>query len=391
MTTNRRTNSKSFPDTSHALVPIPSSEKDKDEEVEVIEVQRPAPVTDYSLIPFEHTIGSHANTVASTHLLANHISGLSVSSRRQLRIILKKWCAFLEIVGIQRTPDQLEQDPMAWGFVSWGLVQAYLKLLLNEGYATTTINLHLAMLRALLYIAHQAGGIAEESEIQRIRTIRGYGSRRSKNVNQQRESDNIPTRIGTKKEEWVALSPVEAHRLKHGHADTPQGRRDGLLMCLLLDHGLRVSEIAGLKVQDFDLKNGLLRFYRPKVDKEQVHRFSADLWQAVRAYFGAGDAPRNGLVLRVSKKNGELGKAGMTTRRVTERVCDLGQVLLGIANLRAHDCRHYWATVAVRNGTDIKALQTAGGWNSPAMPLRYAEENAIANEGVILPPSPKPG
>jgi hypothetical protein len=36
------------------------------------------------------------------------------------------------------------------------------------------------------------------------------------------------------------------------------------------------------------------------------------------------------------------------------------------------------------NSTDIKALQTAGGWNSPAMPLRYAEENTIANEGVVL-------
>jgi integrase len=75
-------------------------------------------------------------------------------------------------------------------------------------------------------------------------------------------------------------------------------------MRFFLDHGLRVSEIAGLKVQDFDLKNGL-RFYRPKVDKEQVHRFSANMLFAVQAYFGAGDAPVQGLVLRVSKKNGE--------------------------------------------------------------------------------------
>lgn len=155
-------------------------------------------------------------------------------------------------------------------------------------------------------------------------------------------------------------------------------------MALLLDHGLRVSEVAGLRVQDFDLKQGLLRFYRPKVDKEQVHRLSPDTLAATRAYFGAGDAPGQGRVLRVSKKNGELGKAGMTTRRLTERVCVLGQQTLGIPNLRAHDCRHYWATAAIRNGTDIKALQTAGGWNSPAMPLRYAEANAIANEGVIL-------
>jgi integrase len=242
--------------TSLTSVPATSSPQDTSAEVEVIEVHLPAPATVYPVVPFEHTVGAHANAAAATHLLADHINGLSVSSRRQLGIILKKWCGFLEVVGIQRTSDQLREDPAAWGFVSWGLVQAYLKLLLNEGYATTTINLHLAILRALIYIAHQAGGIRDESEIQRIRTIRGYGSRRSKNVNQQRETDNIPTRIGTKKEEWVVLSPEEAYLLKHGHQDTPQGRRDALLMCLLLDHGLRVSEVAGLRVQDFDLKNG---------------------------------------------------------------------------------------------------------------------------------------
>jgi site-specific recombinase XerD len=30
--------------------------------------------------------------------------------------------------------------------------------------------------------------------------------------------------------------------------DTPQGRRDALLMCLLLDHGLRVGEVAILVI-----------------------------------------------------------------------------------------------------------------------------------------------
>ena len=34
--------------------------------------------------------------------------------------------------------------------------------------------------------------------------------------------------------------------------------------------------------------------------------------------------------------------------------------------------------------TDIKSLQDAGGWSSPAMPLRYAETNKIANQGVKL-------
>ncbi len=392
MTTLRRSNSKSLPlDPDNVPVldtPLPPRDDDRAEEhddrVMEIAVLLPDVTHAADIVPYERTVGHHANTAAAAHLLAEHVAGLSTSSRRQLGIILRKWCVYLGGVGIPRTPEDLLARPAAWRFVSWGLLQAYLQLMLNEGYATTTINLHLAMLRSLIYIAHQAGGITDESEIQRIRTLRGYGARRGKNINQQRVQDNIPTRIGTKKEEWVALLPEDAARLKQGHADTPQGRRDALLMCLLLDHGLRVSEVAGLQSQHFDLKQGLLRFYRQKVDKEQLHRLSTDTWRAARRYFEAGDAPVQGLVMRASKKNGELGKAGMSIRRLTERVCELGRLLVGLPNLRAHDCRHYWATAAIRNGTDIKALQTAGGWNSPAMPLRYAEENVVANEGVML-------
>jgi hypothetical protein len=176
MTTPRRSNSTSFnivPDPATPGV-APSNPSQDDEGIEVL---LPAPTAPpFALAPYEHSVGQHANTAAAAHLLLDYISGLSVASRRQLGIILKKWCAFLVVVGIERTPEQLRGDPSAWGFVSWGLVQAYVKALLNEGYATSSINQHLAMLRALIYLAHQAGGIESDTEIQRIRTLKGYGS-----------------------------------------------------------------------------------------------------------------------------------------------------------------------------------------------------------------------
>ena len=86
----------------------------------------------------------------------------------------------------------------------------------------------------------------------------------------------------------MSLTPDQAARLK-AQPDTPQGRRDALLLCLLLDHGLRVGEVAGLAVRDFDLAAGELRFYRPKVDKIQTHRLTADTLAAARAYLAAGD------------------------------------------------------------------------------------------------------
>jgi integrase len=83
-----------------------------------------------------------------------------------------------------------------------------------------------------------------------------------------------------------------------------------------------------------------------------------------------------------SRKGGKL-TGTMSERAITDRVRVLGEAI-GLVGLSAHDARHYWATAAIKGGTDIKALQDAGGWNSPVMPLRYAESNKIANQGVKL-------
>lgn len=74
---------------------------------------------------------------------------------------------------------------------------------------------------------------------------------------------------------------------------------------------------------------------------------------------------------------------GMTAGAVTKRVRTIGNEL-GFSALSPHDCRHFWATSATRGGTDTKSLQDAGGWKSPAMPLRYVESAAVANAGVKL-------
>jgi integrase len=151
----------------------------------------------------------------------------------------------------------------------------------------------------------------------------------------------------------------------------------------LLDHGLRVGELAAIKVDNIDINRGLLKFFRPKIGKEQIHRLSRDSLKAVRAYMNFADMPDNGPLLRRSKKDESLSDAGMSDRAITQRVNFLGKKQ-GLSGLSAHDCRHYWATSAARHGTDPFSLQEAGGWASLAMPRRYVEQNAIANEGIIL-------
>ena len=179
----------------------------------------------------------------------------------------------------------------------------------------------------------------------------------------------------------MSLTPEQARALKT-QPNTPQGRRDALIMALLLDHGLRVGELAGLLVTNIDLRTGELRFYREKVDKDQTHRLTDDALRAVLAYPEL-DAPAMGPLLRASRKDGRLHDVGMSNRAITARVRALGATI-GVDGLSAHDCRHTWATQAARSGTPIDRLQDAGGWASPAMPLRYVEAARIANEGVLL-------
>jgi integrase len=150
-------------------------------------------------------------------------------------------------------------------------------------------------------------------------------------------------------------------------------------MCLLLGHGLRCGEVAGLTVESVNLSTGLLTFYRQKVDKMQTHQLTRDTLLAAMRYFEVAK-PKDKLLMG-SRKGGKL-EGVMSERAITDRVRELGE-RIGVKGLSAHDCRHDWAKSAVK-ASDIKSLQQAGGWSSPAMPLRYADDAAIANEGIHL-------
>ena len=325
----------------------------------------------------ESLIGLNANRAAAKSRFREYRSRRAEETLRRQDADLALFHEFLELVNL-RTGD-LAQDPRAWRPLTWGLVEAFVKWQLNEGYAVKSINVRLSTVKTYARMAMQSGALTPQ-EYALIRAVQGYSFREQVRIDQKRPV----TRIGLKKEIPVRLTPAQAQRLKQ-QPDTPQGRRDRLMMCLLLDHGLRVGEITRLATGELDQAGGVLRFYRPKVNKEQVHRLSRETMQAIEACAARGELIADGLLLRQSRKNEELGRPGLSERAVTARVRLLGE-RLGIPGLSAHDCRHFWATSAARHGTDPFVLQEAGGWSSLAMPRRYVEDNDIANEGVKLEP-----
>lgn len=315
------------------------------------------------------TIGPIADQIAAMGVFEDYQSKCTANTARRQKNDLAVFSAYLQEAGVILRADDLYASAEAWRGLSYGFVKGFVIWQLNQGYAIGSVNVRLATVKTYCALATEAG-VIDASTLDMIKLVKGYAHKTGRNV------DNTRTlkRRGHKKASPAGLNEVQASALKTAVDASPLARRDALLMCLLLEHGLRVGEIAGLRRANLDLARGEIVFYREKVDKVQTHRLTPETLKAAMAYL-----PHcTGLALFTGYQARPL-----TTRAINSRIGTLGR-RVGVQNLAPHDCRHYWATVAMRNKTDVKTLQEAGGWSSPAMPLRYAEASEIANEGVKL-------
>ena len=338
-------------------------------------------VQDRALVARE-LAGQVANEYARQHVFQRYLDVKAPNTLTAQRSDLASFAEFLTAVHEGRivyTAEQLQQEPDAWHGMTHGLVEGYKEWLVKQGAAIATINRRLSTVKVYVGLASKAA-VIDPMERALIKEVSGYHGRGAKEVDQRRPRQ----RTGFKKAQHTSITDEQARQLKT-QPDTPQGRRDSLLMCLLLDHGLRVGEVVLLNVGDFDLKAGMLKFYRPKVDKAQTHKLTGDTLRALWAWLDSGDCAPLGPILRGSRKGGKLTAAGMTAVGIGKRVQQLGEQI-GLAKLSPHDCRHYWATYwakrADRLPKGLFTLQESGGWRSLAMPRRYVEESSVANEGM---------
>ena len=84
-----------------------------------------------------------------------------------------------------------------------------------------------------------------------------------------------------------------------------------LMICLLLDLGLRASEVAALKVEDL-AEVGYAIVYRQKTDTTDRMELTTDIEAALRDY--ARYMRKSGTLLRGSRKNNKLTDQVMSVR-----------------------------------------------------------------------------
>ena len=328
----------------------------------------------------------HAATDVQKRKAANtitaHLGDLALFSR------------YLHSIAQVAMPDAetLRTEPAAWVGVTWGMVAGFVRWLEGEGYAASTISRALSTVKTYVKIAAQAGIITPD-ELVMVRVVQGYGNKEGKRLDEVRTEAGVPVRRaqvareshrGTKAAHTVTISDTEARALKT-HPDTPQGRRDALLMCLLLEHGLRESEAVGLTVDGVDLTAKTIGFYRPKTGENATQEMTPATLRAMRAWFDSGDVPAMGPILRASRKGGALADHAMSMSAIRSRVRALGE-RVGVVGLSPHDCRHHWACSMAKMEKQGKLslfqFQEMGGWSSLAMPRRYVERLSVPNAGV---------
>lgn len=334
-------------------------------------------------------VGQVANVAAGHAVFNKYRSGKSRNTLQRHAHDLHAFATYLEVVSIPADAEQLAHIPTAWSGLTWGLVEGFLHWQLKQGYAVSTANARLSTVKVYAGLALKAGAIARDEGLL-IQTVRGYSLQEGVNLDAQR----TVTRLGNKKAAPIMLSETQAEALKHEHKDTPRGARNRLLMCLLLDHGLRASEAIAITQTGFDFDERTLTFFRPKTKQWTNHRLTADTLIAALRY--KEYMPDEGPILRGATKGGLLTDSLLDRITLSRTVRRLGkqrsiyrveQVPSQRENretynrrrgtLSAHDCRHYCATTMAKKGYSVKKLMDWFGWTSPAMALRYVESTEI--------------
>lgn len=292
------------------------------------------------------------------------------------------------------TGQELYSSPDAWALIGREHVKAFRSWLLEGAdvdedgspkyYAISTINRMLATVRKYAALAMDAGAIDPDTYAL-ICAVKGFNQKQAKRRNDAREE----SRIGSKKADPTWITREDAQALKAQGHKTPQARRDSLMLAILVDLGLRASEVAALKVSSVSLErgpktpHGKIVVFQPKTGETDNKAITADIRAALEAYIAAGDCPedQDAPLLRQSRKDGSLGDPGMSPNSISLRVRRLGEEL-GIARLSSHDLRHYCAEKLTADFGPERARR-AMAWKSSAMIDRYVDRNRIVNEGMV--------
>ncbi len=163
------------------------------------------------------------------------------------------------------------------------------------------------------------------------------------------------------------LTIDEAFALMNSPEGNPfQAERDKAMLELLYSSGLRVSELTTLNINDFDIKESLVRV-KGKGKKERIVPIGSKALDAIKNYL-----PER-IVLRKKSQALFLNNRGgrLTQRSVRRIVHKYGRMIALKVNLSPHTLRHTFATHLLHGGADLRTIQELLGHSSLSTTQRY--------------------
>lgn len=226
------------------------------------------------------------------------------------------------------------------------LLREWLGHLYAEGLSPVTIRRKLAAVRSLFDFLAREGSIP--TNVARL-------------VRTPKAPQRLPA-VPTAEQTNALLDGVAAGKLERAF---PQ--RDLLIFELLYGCGLRISELVGLNLEDFDRTERWIRV-RGKGRKERQVPYGGKAATALDAY--------------VEVRHAQIGEHGLFTNRFGKRLSDrsareivklYSRVLSGDPSLHPHTLRHAFATHLLADGADLRSIQELLGHARLATTQKYTQ------------------
>ena len=266
-------------------------------------------------------------------------SGSSPLTGSSFAADLRYYAAFLDKLGI----DDI-------GAVERATVVSYEADLVERGYATSSVDRHVSVLKGF----------------HRFLVREGYTRR---NPTDTLQLPKPPERLP----DVLTAEQVDA-MLSETSERTPAALRNRTIMEVLYGCGLRVSECTGLDLGDCILDEGNLRIVG-KGNKERIAPISGAALEAMGDYL---EHARPELMKPYAKPTAAVflnARGGRLTRQsVHALVAEAGRGI-GIDNLHPHTLRHSFATHMLEGGADLRVIQEILGHSDISTTQIYTHVN----------------
>jgi site-specific recombinase XerD len=187
----------------------------------------------------------------------------------------------------------------------------------------------------------------------------------------------IPTLIYPRKS--TKLPPVMSREEITGLINAVQNIKHRSIISLLYSSGLRLSEIAALKIGDIDSKQMRIKVVQGKGRKDRYTVLSEHMLLELRAYW---------LIYRPTEYlfNGQ-GKGKRMSPRSIQHIVQMALFKLGLQskNFSVHTLRHSFATHLLEDGTSLHTIKELLGHTSLSTTLQYLHLSTTHLRAVVSP------